>query len=189
MTGKLFILSGPSGVGKTTIVKALYERLPWLHSAVTFTTRKKRRTAREDKEIQYVTEDRFRQLRDEGRFLEWAEVHGNLYGTDRTSVVSRLEQGEPILLNIDVQGARSIREQFPEACTIFILPEDVWQLEGRIRDRTDITEAEITRRLDNIAREMDEATNYEHRINNREGKVEDAIQEVVDIVEREAKLA
>ena len=182
--GTLFIISGPSGVGKTTVAKEVYRRLPWLRSSVTYTTRQKRRAAREDKVIVYVTQEEFQQRITGGQFLEWAVVHGHSYGTDRRSVEDVLAGGESILLNIDVQGTQTILETYPDAITIFIEPDNTAQLEARIRERKDISEDDVRLRLENIARELAFAPSYRYRVTNREGGVAATVDEVVHLVEQ-----
>lgn len=184
MRGNLFIISGPSGVGKTTIAKAVFRRLRALQSTITYTTRRKRRAMREDKEIRFVSEAAFRRLIKQGALLEWAVVHGNFYGTDRASLEEHLAAGRSVLLNIDVQGTRQVLRREPRACTIFILPGDPAKLEQRIRARQDIREQDIRERLRNIRRELRAAPRYRHRMVNREGKVDETIATVVRLIRR-----
>ena len=132
---RLFVIAAPSGAGKTTLVKALLERNPELEFSVSYTTRRKRTTEKDGRDYFFVDEDRFLELKEQGELLESALVFGNHYGTGRTQVRQRLDRGKHVILEIDWQGARQVRESMPDCVSIFILPPGVAELERRLRDR------------------------------------------------------
>ena len=149
--GELFIISAPSGAGKTTLIRGLLNgdlaaggRLAF---SVSHTTRRPRAGELDGQQYHFVSEAEFRALVAADGFLEWAEVHGHLYGTARSEVASRLEQGIDVLLDIDVQGADRVLVQHPEAHSVFILPPSYEALERRLRSRGLDDPAEINRRL------------------------------------------
>lgn len=133
--GLLFILSAPSGAGKTSLVRALLERESSLYLAVSFTTRAPRSGEQDGVHYHFVEPERFRHMVATGEFLEHAQVFGNHYGTAESTVRSQLEQGRDLLLEIDWQGARQVRTRFPQAVSIFILPPSAQALEQRLRNR------------------------------------------------------
>lgn len=146
-TGTLFVLSAPSGAGKTTLVKALMARDPDLCFSVSFTTRKPRAGEVAERDYFFVDEARFEAMVTAGEFLEHARVFGNLYGTSRTQVNAVLSRGQNVLLEIDWQGARQIRKNAPHCCSIFIMPPSVSELERRLRSRATDSEDVIRQRL------------------------------------------
>ena len=146
-TGVLFVVTGASGSGKTTLVKAAFEQVPDLQFSVSATTRKARSGEVDGVDYHFHSAQRFEELREQGALLEWAEVYGNFYGTPRDPVVSALSEGRSILLDIDVQGARQVREAYSEAVTVFILPPDIEVLERRLRARSTDGEDVIRRRV------------------------------------------
>ena len=146
-TGTLFVLSAPSGAGKTTLVKALMARDPDLCFSVSFTTRKPRPGEVPERDYFFVDEARFAAMVAAGEFLEHARVFGNLYGTSRAQVNAILAQGRNVLLEIDWQGARQIRKNAPHCCSIFIMPPSAAELERRLRNRATDSEVVIRQRL------------------------------------------
>ena len=150
--GKLFVIAAPSGAGKTSLVRALMERMPELRFSISYTTRRKRETERDGRDYFFVTHEEFERMRDAGAFLEHARVFDNYYGTSREQVESLLAAGDNVLLEIDWQGAQQIRHAMPECRTIFVLPPSRAALEERLRGRRTDAEAVIARRLrDSIA--------------------------------------
>ena len=144
---RLFVLAAPSGAGKTTIVKALVARQPELRFSISYTTRPKRNTEVHGSDYLFVDEAEFRRLEAAGELLEHATVFGNFYGTSRAQVEEILADGHNVLLEIDWQGARQVRESMPECVTIFILPPSLKELERRLRDRRTDSAEVIERRL------------------------------------------
>lgn len=145
--GRLVVLAAPSGAGKTTLVHALLKRKRGLQFSISYTTREARSAEIDGKDYFFVTEAEFRRMIDEDAFLEYARVFDHWYGTGREHVESLLRSGEPVVLEIDWQGARQVRRRAPEALGIFILPPSVAELERRLRGRATDSEATIQRRL------------------------------------------
>ena len=151
MSGTLLIITAPSGAGKTTLVRALLERDPGLQLSISYTTREPRPGEQDGREYHFVDVPAFQRLRDAGEFLEWAEVHGNLYGTSRREVESaRGSRG--LIFDIDHQGARQIKSVHAEAVSVFILPPSMAVLERRLRGRATEDEEAVQRRF-RVARE------------------------------------
>jgi guanylate kinase len=146
-SARLFVIAAPSGAGKTTLVKALVQRNPDLTFSVSYTTRKKRNNEEEGKDYFFVSQQRFAQLEQAGELLESAQVFDNRYGTGRAQVEARLAEGHDVILEIDWQGARQVREAKPDCESVFILPPSLSELERRLRDRRTDSEAVIERRL------------------------------------------
>ena len=149
--GSLFVVAAPSGAGKSSLVKALLEIEARLQVSVSHTSRAPRGQERDGREYHFVSAERFRQMVAEDAFLEWAEVHGNLYGSSRAAIEDRLQAGEDIVLEIDYQGALQVKRLFPSAVLIFILPPSWDVLRQRLMRRGD-TEAEVIERRMQTAR-------------------------------------
>jgi guanylate kinase len=159
--GFLLVLSAPSGCGKTTILRQVMAELPGLSFSVSHTTRQPRPGEVNGREYHFVSPEQFLALRDQqpSGFLEWAEVHGNFYGTSRQEVEQRLSAGADVILDIDVQGAAQVRSN-AEPVTVFIAPPSLEELERRLRGRGTEDEDSLRRRLANAAQEMQEADAY-----------------------------
>jgi guanylate kinase len=166
MTGSLFIVSAPSGVGKTTIIQSMLPRWPSLRYSVSCTTRSPRPGESHGEDYHFLDRQEFLEGIARGRFLEWAEVHGEFYGTEGQAVVDWLASGDDVLFDIDVQGARQILCVYPTATTIFILPPSMEALRARLSNRGTESEAQLTRRLEAAAHEMAQAAWYEYLIVN-----------------------
>ena len=180
-TGKLFILSAPSGAGKTTLLKRVMADLPGLAFSVSHTTRLPRAGEEDGVDYHFVSRERFEAMREQGVFLEWAEVHGNLYGTSRPSVLAQLESGLDVVLDIDVQGAAILRNSAAiPAASLFITPPSLQELERRLRGRGTDSEETILLRLKNAKVEMQAALDYEYLIVN--ARLEQAIETLRAIV-------
>ena len=145
--GTLTVITGPSGVGKGTLVQRLLARHPSIWVSVSATTRAPRQGECEGESYFFHSRDRFDALVKEGGLLEWAEFAGNCYGTPRAPVEQRLQEGRPVLLEIELEGARQVRRSFPEAVQIFLAPPSFEELERRIRGRGTDAEEAIQRRL------------------------------------------
>jgi guanylate kinase len=144
---RLTVITGPSGVGKGTLVGQLLQRHPQIWLSVSATTRAPREGEVEGQSYFFLSRERFEQQVAEGGFLEWAEFAGNLYGTPRAPVEAQLAAGRPVLLEIELEGARQVRQSFPAACQLFIEPPSFEELERRIRGRGTDSEEAIARRL------------------------------------------
>jgi guanylate kinase len=163
---QLFVLSGPSGAGKSTLRERIRKRLPDLWYSVSYTTRAPRPGERDGKDYYFVSPETFAATVKARGFVEWARVHEHCYGTPREQVVRHLEDGREVLLEIDVQGARQVKIEMPQACFIFVLPPDVETLKKRLRRRATEAEPEMQTRLERAAREMAEAPWYDYLIVN-----------------------
>jgi guanylate kinase len=166
--GSLFTVSAPSGAGKTTLLREVRSRLPDVKFSVSFTTRPPRPGEEDGKDYFFISEEEFLKGIRENRFAEWARVHGNYYGTDRHMIESWIAGGQDVILDIDVQGARELKCQYPQSVAIFILPPSWGELERRLRLRGTDTEDVIEKRLRNAARELEEAFWYDYLVVNDE---------------------
>jgi len=160
------VVSAPSGAGKTTVLVRALRELGGIRFSVSHTTRAPRGAERDGVEYHFVDRAAFERLRDEGGLLEWAEVHGNLYGTGLGEIERASAAGVDILLDVDVQGAAQVRRRIPEAVTVFILPPSYEVLEQRLRSRGQDDEATIRRRLAAAGREIDAFEQYDYAIVN-----------------------
>jgi guanylate kinase/non-canonical purine NTP pyrophosphatase (RdgB/HAM1 family) len=164
--GRLFVLAAPSGAGKTSLVKALLERMPALQMSVSHTTRPRRPTEEHGREYYFVTVPEFERLAAQGQFLEHARVFDNLYGTARAPVEARLAAGGDIVLEIDWQGARQVRAAMPDCVTIFILPPSRDALEKRLRSRATDSPQVIERRLRDAVSDMSHWREFDYVVVN-----------------------
>ncbi len=165
-SGQLIAITGPSGVGKGTLVRLLLARHPELYLSVSTTTRQPRPGEVEGQDYYFVSPDRFKTLIATGQLLEWAEYAGNYYGTPREKVETQIHQGRTVLLEIEVMGAQQIKQTFPEALRLFILPPNVAELERRLRDRGTDTEDAIAKRLQRAKAEIELSTEFNVQIVN-----------------------
>ena len=179
---RLFVVSGPSGVGKGTLVALLRERLPRLGLTVSATTREPRPGEKDGVAYYFLAEDEFDRRVAAGEFLEWAWVHGHRYGTLREEVERVTGQGRSVVLEIDVQGGRNVRETLPDAVLVFIEPPSADELERRLRGRGTEDEASIERRLAGAREEMACAPRYDVRIVNDD--LERACDELMRVIEK-----
>lgn len=170
-SGSLFIVSAPSGAGKTTLVRLLLEQDAQVRLSVSYTTRAPRPGEQDGREYHFVDIPAFLAMRDRGEFLEWAEVHGNFYGTSRPWLEEQMAAGQDMLLEIDWQGAQQVRRVFPEAVGIFVLPPSVAELERRLRGRGQDSEDVIQRRVAAALGEMRHVGEFEFVIINKDLQV------------------
>lgn len=164
--GKLIVLTGPSGVGKGTLLRSLLQRHPELYFSVSATTRAPRPGEVEAHHYYFVSHSQFEQMAAKGELLEWAEFAGNYYGTPLQPVTHQLQQGKSVILEIELAGARQVRQTFPDARQIFIMPPSIEELERRIRSRGHDSEAAIVRRLTRARQEMNAACEFDLQITN-----------------------
>jgi len=164
--GLLIVISAPSGTGKTTLCHMLLKEFPNMEFSVSFTTRKPRPGEVNGKDYWFVTREEFLKRVEEGDFLEWAEVYGNLYGTSKSQVLKALNEGKDILLDIDTQGALQVKKNFPDAVLIFILPPSLRELERRLRKRGTDPEEVIEKRLRFAREEIKRARFYDYIVVN-----------------------
>jgi guanylate kinase len=184
MRGKLFVITAPSGAGKTSLINALLKDEPGLRRSISYTTRPPRPGEKNGREYHFVDDDAFLAMRDRGDFLENAEVHGYRYGTSKKVIGGTLERGQDLILEIDWQGARQVRALYPDCVGIFILPPSIEELEARMRARGQDSEAVIQRRLAAAREELAHAGEFKYAIINKD--FETARSELARII-REAR--
>lgn len=160
------VLSGPSGAGKSSFVSDLLERPLDLVYSVSATTRPRRPHEEEGRDYFYLSREEFRRRVGAGEFVEWAEVHGELYGTLKSQIDAALREGRNVLLDIDVQGGQEVRRHYPDGVFIFVLPPSMESLEGRLRGRGTDSEDRIRVRLENARREMELMKEYDYAVVN-----------------------
>lgn len=188
--GLLVLISGPSGVGKGTIIELIRQRITEAVFLLSETTRKKRKGEKDGVQYHFVTEQEFKKGVQDGLFLEWAVVHGTeYYGVLRESVQQNLDANRLIIREVDVQGVQSIKQILPreQLLTIFLAPENESVLLSRIAGREPMTEEELARRMESMQREMAEAANYDYKIINYEGQIERCYLEVEGIIRSAAE--
>ena len=166
--GLLFVVSAPSGAGKTTLCRALSDSVENLTHSISYTTRKPRAGETDGRDYYFVTEERFRNMVQAGDFAEWAQVHSNLYGTSRRVLSEMRTEGTDVILDIDTQGAGQIKEKCQDAVFIFIMPPSLEILEERLRNRKSDNEAEIKKRMRRARDEIRDYTMYDYIIVNRD---------------------
>lgn len=166
--GILFIISAPSGTGKTTLCKQLTSTVPGLWHSISYTTRKPRPGEEHGREYFFIGETEFQQMIDRNEFVEWARVYGNLYGTPRKTMTDRINQGIDVLLEIDVQGATQVKKKFEDAVSIFILPPSMHVLRSRLQDRASDTPEEILKRLQKVKEEVWSYREYAYVVRNED---------------------
>ncbi|MGA9117198.1 MAG: guanylate kinase [Bacteroidota bacterium] len=180
--GKLIVLSAPSGSGKTTIAHAVLGRIPSLRFSVSATTRPRRSGETEGRDYFFLSEEEFGRRVRGGEFVEWEEIYGHRYGTLEAEVRRAVQGGRHIIFDVDVKGALSIRERFPEALLIFIRPPDRKTLERRLRGRQTEDGEALRRRLERVPMEMEMERRFDHTVVNDD--VHRASEEVHAIIQR-----
>lgn len=153
--GIILVITGPSGSGKTTVYKTLLSRRKDLVFSVSYTTRKKRADEVQGKDYFFIDQKEFERKIQNGDFVEWAEVHGELYGTEKKQIEECLENQSVCILDIDVQGALNIKKEYPEALMLFIVPPSIAELKKRLKKRGTENDEQINRRLNNAKNELE----------------------------------
>ncbi len=176
----LYVISGSSGVGKGTVIKAFLEKHPEYCLSVSCTTRQKREGEVHGVNYYYLTREEFRSCIDNGDFLEWAEFSGNLYGTKRQIVEESLKNGKDLILEIDTKGALNVKKLMPEAVLIFIAPPSIEELEARLRGRHTETEDAIQKRLASIKLEIENSKHFDYKIVN--DTVDSAVKQLEELI-------
>lgn len=180
--GFLLIFSGPSGSGKDTILHRIVEKDEKVVVSVSMTTRAPREGEVEGKDYYFVTKEQFEANIEKGEMLEWAVYGDNYYGTPKTPVKKWIEEGKTVILEIEVQGADKIRQQFPDVRSMFLMPPSLHVLEERLRARKTNTEEDIKKRLETAKGEIERANDYDYIIVNN--RVEDAVEDAMEIIMR-----
>jgi guanylate kinase len=166
--GRLFVVSAPSGAGKTTVVERLIQRMPDLKRSRSYTSRRARPGEADGVDYNFVSRERFEAMVAGGQFLEWAEYSGNLYGTAVVDTDRELETGADLVLVIDVQGARQVRRHHKSSVLVFLLPPSFEKLEARLRSRGEDSEAQIRQRLETARQEVAAVPEYDYVVINDE---------------------
>lgn len=180
--GHLFIVSGPSGVGKTVVFNAVKERLSGFVRIITCTTRAPRPHEKDGVDYHFLTEDQFKKRIKEKAFLEWAVVHDMYYGTPKPEAMEAIKQGKNVLIILDVQGALKVKKDLKDSHLIFLLPQSMESLVAHLKKRADMPPEEFDLRLKNAKKEIKMSSKYDFRITNREGKIEETIQEAIAVI-------
>lgn len=163
---KMVIIIGPTAVGKSSILEHALRDFPELCDIITFTTRPMRNGESEGNPYHFVSEQKFKALIEQNVFIEWAIVHGNMYGTPRTQVEETSRNGRVCIMDIDVQGAKKLVEQYPQAVTVFLTPPSMDALRQRFIKRGVTSEADLAKRLESARVEMEQARDFQHVITN-----------------------
>jgi guanylate kinase len=183
MSAKLFVISSPSGGGKTTVVQHLCTRLPQLKRSVSVTTRPPRLGERDGVDYTFVADKAFERMRSEGQLLEWAQVHGHSYGTPRAFIEEALAQGQSVVSCIDVQGARAVRQHLKDRTVlIFLMPPSLEALKERLQGRSTETRDALQTRLAAAREELDCAAWYDFRVVNAD--LEEAVNQIESIIKQ-----
>lgn len=179
---RLFILSAPSGAGKTTLCKALLSRFTDMLYSISYTTRKPRANEQDGVDYYFIPKEEFKKKIKEHKWAEWAEVHGNFYGTSAEFMDKKLSLGHDILLDIDVQGTAQILKRYPDSVTIFIMPPSLDILKKRLESRGADSRDTILKRIKNAEKEMAKKDLYRHLIVN--DKLPEAIDQLLSIIKK-----
>jgi len=181
--GTLFVVSAPSGAGKTTLCREMRLRLHDLAYSVSVTTRPPRPGEIDGTDFRFVTRTQFEDMVKQGQMAEWATVHTNLYGTPAAPMEAALRDGRDVLLDIDTQGAAQLRARYPDAVLVFVVAPSMGELEQRLRERRSDSEREITRRLQRAREEVMLWNRYDYLIVNRD--VKEAMEQLESIIQAE----
>ena len=182
----LIIISAPSGTGKSTVCRALLQRIQHLKESVSYTTRPARKGEKDGVNYHFVSRETFQKMKEKDEFAEWAEVHGEWYGTSKSILKKILSLGDDVLLEIDVQGAINLKRLYPDSVTIFLAPPSMEVLALRLRSRGSETEEAIQRRLVRAADEMKFMNRYDFTVINED--LPDAVVELEEIILRKRRV-
>lgn len=183
--GILFILSGPSGVGKGTVLAELMNDFHDINYSISATTRRVRDGEVDGEDYFFLSQEKFMKMKENGEFIEWAKVHNNYYGTPRNYVNKCLNNNKDVILEIDIQGANQVRKQYPGSVLIFLVPPSFKELEKRLEKRGSESQRCKKIRLENARDELKETVNYDYEVVNN--KVEEAVKNIKDIILKEKR--
>ena len=178
--GRIFVVSGPSGSGKSTLIREVRQKVPDLGYSVSHTSRPPRGQEKNGAEYHFVSRKNFQEMIDKGEFVEWAEVYRDLYGTSVSSLRSQITIGLDVIMDIDVQGGRNIKDHFKDAILIYVLPPSLEILEKRLRDRGTDDEKTIRTRLNKAAKEIKNCVSYDYLLFNDD--LDQAVEELKSIL-------
>ncbi|MBW2122644.1 MAG: guanylate kinase [Deltaproteobacteria bacterium] len=178
--GRLYVVSAPSGTGKTTLLKRVMRELPGMEFSVSYTTRPPRPGEKEGIDYHFVSPEEFRRMIEAGAFAEWTELHGNYYGTSRDLIEAFVARDADVILDVDTHGARQIRRMFPEGVFIFILPPGIGDLRERLLRRGSESQEMIDLRLRNASKEMERLDDYDYVVVNEE--IGEAVEKIKAII-------
>jgi guanylate kinase len=178
--GRIFVVSGPSGSGKSTLIREVRQKVPDLGYSVSHTSRPPRGQEKNGVEYHFVSRESFQEMIDKGEFVEWAEVYRDLYGTSVSSLRSQITIGLDVIMDIDVQGGRNIKDHFKDAILIYVLPPSLEILEKRLRDRGTDDEKTIRTRLNKAAKEIKNCVVYDYLLFN--DVLDQAVEELKSIL-------
>ena len=164
--GRIFVVSGPSGSGKSTLIRELRQKVPGLGYSISHTSRPPRGQEKNGVEYHFVSKESFQKMVENGEFVEWAEVYQDLYGTSVSSLRSQITMGLDVIMDIDVQGARNIKDHFKDAILIYVLPPSLEILEKRLRERGTDDEKAIRTRLKKAGKEIKNCVSYDYLLFN-----------------------
>ena len=179
------MLSGPSGVGKDAVLSRMKEHGSSLHFVITATTRPQRNNEIDGKDYIFLSKSRFQEMIRSEDMIEWAEVYGNFYGVPKNPTVSALENGQDVIIKIDVQGADTIRSKFPQAIFIFLAPPNLDELAERLMNRMSESKDALKVRLDTARKEMEEMQKFDYVVTNYRNHIDKAVLEIESIIKRE----
>ena len=179
---KLFVISGPSGVGKDTILNQMKKIYPSNHYVVTVTTRKKRVNEIDGKDYFFVTNKKFQDMIDSNEFLEWATVYNNNYGVPKNQVFLALSQNKNVIIKADIQGAKTIKNIINDATTIFINPPDISKLATHLSSRMSESKESFRLRMETALLEIESQNEFDHVVNNPEGKIDQTLEKINAII-------
>lgn len=184
MAGNLIVLVGPSGVGKGTVLKKVFQDLDNLVFSVSVTTRPIRQGEVEGVNYFFRTREQFQQMIEQNELLEWAEFVGNCYGTPKNYVQAQTQAGNDVVLEIEVEGAKQIKKAAPDSLFIFLSPPSLDALYKRLKERSTESEEKIKERLEKSKQELQEIAWFDHHIVNEEGKVEETAESIIQIIKQ-----
>lgn len=180
--GKIYVISAPSGTGKTTIIKRLKEIRPEIRFSISAATRNPRGIEVNGKDYYFLSKDDFMKKVEAGEFVEWEEVFGNYYGTLKSELVDTVEKGEDVILEIDVKGALNIKQQFPESVLVFLLPPSIEELVARLTGRNTEKQEELEKRIARAELEFSFREQFDHCVVNND--LEECVNEVLELISK-----
>ncbi len=180
MEGILFVMSGPSGAGKTTIVKGSLNELEDVEFSISYTTRPRRKGERNGKDYFFISEEEFKALTEKKEFLEWQAVHGHLYGTSKHYVRSKVSLGVNVLLDIDVKGAMNVKKQIKDAVFVFVAPPSFKELKERLVKRHTENQKELKKRIEDAKHELSQIAEFDYLIVNHD--IQQSIKQLESII-------